>query len=291
MKKKWISILLAVLMVVSLLPLSALAAEGENSNVNPSTGRAPGPKGDSDVALMVYGEMISDAVVRSDYDIDAFWTALQAGAQDALANGNLQALTEMILAAARYAMANGQSFIDENGDLITSVVNNWVYPLMQNDSMMAFAKKMLVWYTGSEGLNEHQLSILDLLPTHALLTKKMPAGHYIMLETGVPKGYAHTPLFYTIEVNWNTDAPNIYDWCYVNVANVGVIGPYFAEDFYTFLRTNSLAAEADKILNLISDGKTGTLIQDVLSGKNDVTAATLPYAAGIIIGVLFRKWH
>ena len=197
-------------------------------------------------------------------------------------NENLQALTELMLDVMKIVLANGTEVMDEYGHVINTVVNDWIYPIMQNDSMMAFAKKLLVKYIGENNLSDRQLSMLDLLPTHALLTKKMPAGHYIMLETGVPKGYAHSPLFYTIDITWNTESPDLRDWCYVNVANLGVIGPYFAEDFYTFLRTNSLSAEADKILNLITDGKTGTLIQDTLSGKNDITAAAILYQASII---------
>ena len=197
-------------------------------------------------------------------------------------NENLQALTELMLDVMKIVLENGTQVMDEYGNIINDVVNDWIYPIMQNDNMMAFAKKLLVKYVGEDNLSERQMSMLDLLPTHALLTKKMPSGHYIMLETGVPKGYAHTPLFYTIDITWNTESPDIRDWCYVNVANLGIIGPYFAEDFYTFLRTNSLSAEADKILNLITDGKTGTLIQDTLSGQNDITAATILYHASII---------
>ncbi len=198
------------------------------------------------------------------------------------ANENLQAVTELILAAAKYAMANGAKFMDEYGNIITTAVNDWIYPILQNDNIMSFAKDMLERYVGKDNLSDAQMSILDLLPTHALLTAKMPAGHYIMLQSGVPEGYIHSPLFYTIDISWNTESADVRDWCYVNVANLGLIGPYFAEDYYTFLRTNSLAAEADKVLNLITDGKSGTLIQDTLSGKNDLTAATIVYQAHII---------
>ena len=55
-------------------------------------------------------------------------------------NENLQALTEMMLIAVKYAMANGAQFFDEHGDIITTVVNDWVYPLMQNDNVMEYGK-------------------------------------------------------------------------------------------------------------------------------------------------------
>ena len=197
-------------------------------------------------------------------------------------NENLQALTELMLDVMKIVLENGTQVMDEYGNIITSVVNDWIYPIMQNDNMMVFAKKLLVKYIGEDNLSDRQLSMLDLLPTHALLTKKMPSGHYIMLESGVPEGYIHSPLFYTIDITWNTESADIRDWCYVNVANLGLIGPYFAEGYYTFLRTNSLSAEADKILNLITDGKTGTLIQDTLSGRTDLTAATIVFTADLI---------
>ena len=197
-------------------------------------------------------------------------------------NENLQALTELMLDVMKIVLENGTQVMDEYGNIITSVVNDWIYPIMQNDNMMVFAKKLLVKYIGEDNLSDRQLSMLDLLPTHALLTKKMPSGHYIMLESGVPEGYIHSPLFYTIDITWNTESADIRDWCYVNVANLGLIGPYFAEGYYTFLRTNSLSAEADKILNLITDGKTGTLIQDTLSGSTDLTAATIVFTADLI---------
>ena len=197
-------------------------------------------------------------------------------------NENLQALTELMLDVMKIVLENGTQVMDEYGNIINSVVNDWIYPIMQNDNMMVFAKKLLVKYIGEDNLSDRQLSMLDLLPTHALLTKKMPSGHYIMLESGVPEGYIHSPLFYTIDITWNTESADIRDWCYVNVANLGLIGPYFAEDYYTFLRTNSLSAEADKVLNLITDGKTGTLIQDTLSGRTDLTAATIVFTADLI---------
>ena len=60
--KKWISLLLAVLMVFSLFPLAALAADGDEAPaVNPATGREAGPAGDQRVALMVYGKSVTDS--------------------------------------------------------------------------------------------------------------------------------------------------------------------------------------------------------------------------------------
>lgn len=93
MNKRWISLLLAVLMLFALFPAAVFAADGEEaqeaSNVNPVTGREPGPKGNRKVAMMLYGESISDAVMKSGYDIDDFWAALQNELKGVLSNEKL----------------------------------------------------------------------------------------------------------------------------------------------------------------------------------------------------------
>ena len=92
MKKKLISLLLVLALVLSAFPAVVFAAD-EESNVNPATGREPGPAGNQKVALMVYGETISDAIMKSGYDIDDFWAALKSEAQGILANEKLPELS------------------------------------------------------------------------------------------------------------------------------------------------------------------------------------------------------
>ena len=88
--KKWISLLLAVLMVFSLFPLAALAADGDEAPaVNPATGREAGPAGDQRVALMVYGKSVTDALTTAGYSFDAFMAAVESEAQGVLANEKL----------------------------------------------------------------------------------------------------------------------------------------------------------------------------------------------------------
>lgn len=84
MKKRLISLFLALVMVLSLFPMAAFAADGGDSSVNPATGREAGPAGNRKVAMMLYGKTISDAVMKSNYDIDDFWAALKAEAQGVL---------------------------------------------------------------------------------------------------------------------------------------------------------------------------------------------------------------
>ena len=58
MRKRIISIVLAVAMILCLIPIGVLAADGD-STVNPATGREQGPAGDVPVAVMVYGDNIT----------------------------------------------------------------------------------------------------------------------------------------------------------------------------------------------------------------------------------------
>lgn len=168
-----------------------------------------------------------------------------------------KAIVRLVFSLAKYGAAKGVEFWDENGQLIEDVINDWVYPILRNDNAMKFAKDALVWFIGEESLTEEDWKMLELLPTHAILTPMMPSGSYIMLETGVPDGYIHSPLFYTIYLTWNTEDPNPGRWCYVTVGNLGIILPYFAEDYYSYLRNLNMPAEADKILNRSQTEKLG----------------------------------
>ena len=193
-----------------------------------------------------------------------------------------EAIVNFVLALAKYAAEKGTEFWDENGELITDVINDWVYPVLQNDNVMQAAHDAIIWYYDGEEIPETVQTILDMMPTHALLTPKLPDGHYILFETKVPDGYIRSPLFYTINLQWNTDSQDVRDWCYVTVGNLGIILPYYAEDYYTYLRQFSLAGAADGILNAISGGETGTIIQDTLNGNADITALSIAYNADIL---------
>ena len=193
-----------------------------------------------------------------------------------------ESMVRLVLTLAKYAAEKGTEFWDENGQLVTDVINDWVYPILQNDNMMEFAKDAMIWVIGEDSLTEDDLKMLELLPTHALLTKKMPTGHYLMLEIGVPEGYVHNPMFYTINLTWNTESSDPGDWCYATVGNLGIIAPYFLEEYYGYLRGFNASAEADRILNLISGGRTGAMIQDMISDNTDVSALAIAYQANII---------
>ena len=198
-------------------------------------------------------------------------------------------LVNFFLLMAQYAVEQGSAFWDENGNLVDSTINDWIYPILQNDDLPGAMVSALEWIAehsaklfGWEEFADAVKTVSPFLPNHAILTTKMPAGHYIMMETAAPKGYFRSPLFYTMELNWNTSNPDIRTWCYVTYGNVGVIAPYFAEEYYTYLRNFDAAVWADDVLNRITGGKFGTLIEDTLSGSTDVTAEMIAFYSHLI---------
>lgn len=192
-----------------------------------------------------------------------------------------EAIVNFVIELAAGAAEQGVEFWDENGELIDGVINDWVYPVLQNDNVMQAAKDAVIWFVEDDMTDEME-KIISLMPTHALLTPKMPAGHYIMMETDVPDGYFRNPLFYTIELIWNTESQNTADWCYATVGNLGIIAPYYAEEYYDYLRDFDLAAAADDVLNYITGGRVGTLLEDTLSGSLDVTAESISFFTNVI---------
>lgn len=192
-----------------------------------------------------------------------------------------ESLVKVIFWIAQYAMEQGSEFWDENSQAISETVNDWIYPLLQNENLKNYAINVLTLFKGESFVKEHE-DVLQWLPDHAFFTAKMPSGSYLLLESSVPDGYLRSPLFYTMNLEWRTDNKWPRDWCYGTVGNLGVIAPYFAESYYTFLRNNSAAAMADSVLSKMTGGKTGTLIQDTLSGKQDITAMSIAYWSQII---------
>lgn len=228
--------------------------------------------------LLRMGHVVLDDISKQDIDdLD-------------LNDDETEAIVRLVLSIAKYAMEKGVDYLDENGQVMADFINDWIYPIMQNDNMMVYAKKALLWFIDEDDLTEEDKKMLELLPQHALLTKKMPAGNYIMFESSVPDGYINTPLFYSINIEWHTESENPRDWCYASVGNVGILLPYFAEEYYDYLRSYNASAEADKVLNWISDGKTGTMIQDIISDKTDVSALMITYYSGIVYNYMGGKY-
>ena len=220
-------------------------------------------------------------------------TALQSDIADEIIEGieypdlQTEALVKVIFWIAQYAMKQGAAYWDENSQTISQTINDWIYSLMQNDNLKNYAIKAITFIKGEAFVNEHA-DLLQWLPDHGFLTKKMPAGSYLLFETGVPKGYLKSPLVYTVDLEWHTEEAWPRYWCYGSVASLGILGPAFAEDFYTFLRNNSAASIADDLIGKFT-GEPGTMIQDMFSGASDVTAMGISFGANLIYNHLGGK--
>ncbi|MBQ6785730.1 MAG: hypothetical protein IJO82_07990 [Clostridia bacterium] len=191
------------------------------------------------------------------------------------------AIIKFVIKLGKSYLGSDNMLWDADGNLKKDFINGTMYLLLQNDNIMEFAQDKLNWIVG-DNLTEEEKEFLKLLPDHALLTKKMPAGKYILLETSVPDGYFRSPFFYTVDLEWHPEAKYARDWYYASVADLGLIAPYFAEDFYDWLRNYDFKVEADKVLNYITDDKTGDLIANTLTGKNDITEYTITYFSNIL---------
>ncbi len=185
------------------------------------------------------------------------------------------AIIKFVIKLGKSYLGSDNMLWDADGNLKKDFINGTMYLLLQNDNIMEFAQDKLNWIVG-DNLTEEEKEFLKLLPDHALLTKKMPAGKYILLETSVPEGYFRSPFFYTVDLEWHPEAKYARDWYYASVADLGyaygksaqnllqfgdqvatrsksVVAGQLTKDwiFYNYstsLRTNS-ALKTQKILN------------------------------------------
>ena len=194
----------------------------------------------------------------------------------------IKAILVLVIDEAKNLLEHADELWDENGEVAADLVNEWIYPMLQNDNLIDYAETLINYadgmkipFVGEINIPKEVRTIMEYLPHHGLLTSKMPDGNYVMLETGVPSGYFHNPLFYTLNiVRDKSNVYNTYAGSHVSVGNVGLIAPYFAEDFYSWLRTTNFNGETDKLLNYITFNQTeklfgtSTPIQDVMSGTD-----------------------
>lgn len=88
MLKIIVNFILAFAMVLILSPLRVQAEEAA-ATVNEVTGREAGPVGNRQVAVMVYGESITEIATRKNYTFRDFQAALKRELQGVLANEKL----------------------------------------------------------------------------------------------------------------------------------------------------------------------------------------------------------
>ena len=146
---------------------------------------------------------------------------------------------------------------------VKGIVNEWIYPILQNDQLFR-ALYVLI-----------DPAHKDL--AHAILTDKMPDGYYLMFQKTAPDGYIVNPMVYTVKLDWDE-----YGWLYAKVANLGIINPYLAEDYYTFFRNNSIAGTTDRILNLLTSNKSNNIIARIIDRQYDVTDDAISASAAMI---------
>ena len=99
-----------------------------------------------------------------------------------------------------------------------------------------------------------------------LVGKKMPTGYYLMSQKSAPAEYRRSLFAYTMQVEWKTET-----WVYATIADLGIIGPYFAEEFYTFVRNTTFEGTIDKFLGGILNKDDFDLFTKVLNGETDIT--------------------
>ena len=194
-------------------------------------------------------------------------------------NAELNAIMEVIIPVVKAASAAGIKITEDTGEFAAGFINDWIYPLLQNDDIPQKLSNIVNALGGEE--DEDELTWKDFIPNHAILTAKLPASDYILMEEKAPEGYMRNPIFYTIHLTWDTEQEDVSKWCYVTVADIGIIGPYLAENYYTFFRNNSFVSVSDKILNRVM-GKDVNVLEWVLANEEGATAATLDYWAKLI---------
>ena len=101
-----------------------------------------------------------------------------------------------------------------------------------------------------------------------LVGPKLASGQYIMFQTKAPGDYMINPIAYTMDISWDNN-----NWIYTTVADMGLIGPYFAEEFFDFVRDTTFAGTVDQYLSE-AKGEKVTVLSDILNGKIDVTKKT-----------------
>ncbi|MBQ8063514.1 MAG: hypothetical protein IJ230_06210 [Clostridia bacterium] len=108
-----------------------------------------------------------------------------------------------------------------------------------------------------------------------LVGPKLGSGNYILFEAQAANNYLPNPLAYTLNLAW-ADPEDLY----VTVADLGILTPYFAEGLYEYARSTTVAGSIDRTITRLT-GRESTLFSDLFGGGQDVTAATIAYAASI----------
>ena len=205
------------------------------------------------------------AAMEKEGTIDEVVEAVFEGADyenDSLKEMMIYLLTKLSDYSADGAQA-AVDILDGTVEAVKPIINKWIYPILQNDALVRLMYSVID--------PDHK----DL--AHAILTDKMPDGYYLMFQKTAPEGYIINPMVYTVKLDWDE-----YGWLYAEIANLGIIGPYLAEDYYTFFRNNSIAGTTDRILNLLTNNKSDNIIAKIIDREYDVTNDVISASATMI---------
>jgi len=196
------------------------------------------------------------------------------------------------------------NYATEHSDNLDNMMDNWI--------VKAAVQGLGTLLVNSKGW------ILDFiygqLQSFGIVGEKFENGHYLMFQYSVPKEsttetdeegnvnivekdiYMRSPLVYTLDVEW-TEPDNFY----VTVADLGIVGPYFAEGFYDFVRGTNYEGPVAKALGMAANGygtaytfSNGNLyltqkLHDIMTGKIEdakVKGALTAYLADATYRVL-----
>ena len=171
MRKRIISIVLAVAMILCLIPIGVLAADDTTSTVNPATGRVQGPEGDVDVAVMVYGDVITNYLNNhSDSTIDQLVAAVSDYAKN-LAGGVDAPKVEMYLVNPK---TNEEYKLTEQSVKEAAFLSSFTY---EAEGIFGFSETIYNWISNLIGWwfeDDDELESLYRIYT----APKVPEGDY-----------------------------------------------------------------------------------------------------------------
>ena len=116
------------------------------------------------------------------------------------------------------------SAAENNSDNLDAIMNNSLvrWGIEQLGGILVGAKGYILDF------------VYSTLQNFGIVGEKFSNGNYMLFQFKAPEEYARNPLVYTLNIKW-TEPDNFY----VTVVDLGLVGPYFAEGFYEFVRNTT----------------------------------------------------
>lgn len=106
--------------------------------------------------------------------------------------------------------------------------------------------------------------VYSTLQNYGIVGEKFSNGNYLLFQYKAPEEYARNPLVYTLNIKW-TEPDNFY----VTVVDLGLVGPYFAEGFYEFVRNTTFEGPIATALGITANNY--GFASKLLSNQIDLT--------------------